>query len=212
MLIRWHGHSCFEVEGSTTLVFDPHDGKSLGIPVPSVRADLVLITHDHFDHNASRVVKGDPEVLKSFVGRTKKKGVKIEGIKEYHDEVNGEKRGEISIYRIEMDGISMAHMGDVGRIPPADVIERLKGVDILFIPVGNVFTVGAEDAWKISEMISPRIVVPMHYRIGGLSLSIKPLNGFLKMMPEDRVVRVWNSIEFEKEDLPEETEMWVFSL
>lgn len=200
------------MEGSTTLVLDPHDGKSLGIPVPSVRADLVLITHDHFDHNAVRVVKGEPEVLRSFVGSTEKKGVKIEGIREYHDEVNGEKRGEISIYLIEMDGITMAHMGDIGHIPPGDVIERLKAVDILFIPVGNVFTVGPEEAWKIAEMVSPKVVVPMHYRIGGLSLSIKPLNGFLKMMPEERVARVWNSIEFEKEDLPEETEMWVFSL
>ncbi len=212
MMIRWHGHSCFEIDGTYTVVFDPHDGKSLGIPAPSPRADLVLISHDHFDHNASRVVKGNPEILNSFVGKTRKKGIKIYGMKEYHDGVQGEKRGEISIYRIEMDGISFVHMGDIGHVPDENLIKKLKGCDILFIPVGDVFTVGAEDAWKIAESIGPRVVVPMHYRIGGLSLSIKPLNGFLKKMPENRILRVGNSVEFEKDDLPEKTEMWVFSL
>ncbi len=212
MMIRWHGHSCFEIEGSSTIVIDPHDGRSLGIPTPSVRGDLVLITHDHFDHNASRVVRGSPEVIKSMVGRMNRNGARIEGIKEYHDDSEGSKRGEISIYRIEMEGITLVHMGDIGHVPDESVIRRLKGCDVLFIPVGSVFTVGAEDAWEICEKIGPRVIVPMHYRIGGLSLSIKPLNGFLDRVPAERVCRIGNSIDFEKEDLPEDTEMWVFSL
>ena len=213
MMIRWHGHSCFELGGkSATVVLDPHDGKSIGIPVPSVRGDLVLITHNHFDHNVSRVVAGNPEVLKSFVGRTKKKGISIQGIKEYHDNEMGAKRGEISIYRIEMDGISFVHMGDIGHIPGEDVIKKLKNTDFLFIPVGGVFTVGPEEAWDIAKKIGPKVVVPMHYRIGGLSLSIKPLNGFLENLSPEKVLRVGNSVDFDEEDLPDETEIWVFSL
>jgi L-ascorbate metabolism protein UlaG (beta-lactamase superfamily) len=212
MMIRWHGHACFEIADSKTVVIDPHDGKSIGIPVPNVTADIVLITHDHFDHNASRVVGGNPIVIKSFVGKKDIDGIKLYGIEESHDEVGGAKRGKISIYRIEMDGMVFTHMGDIGRVPPDEVIKELKGTDILFIPVGNVFTVGADDAWKITELISPKVVVPMHYRIGGLSLSIKPINGFLKKMPEDRIIRVGNSVDFEKEDLPDELEMWVFSI
>ena len=212
MMIRWHGHACFEIAGSRMVVIDPHDGKSIGIPVPNVRADIVLITHDHFDHNASRVVGGNPTVINSFVGEKDIDGIHLTGIEESHDEVGGAKRGKISIYRIEMDGIVLTHMGDIGRIPPKEVIDRLKGTDILFIPVGNVFTVGADDAWRITELISPKVVVPMHYRIGGLSLSIKPINGFLRKMEEERIIRVGNSVDFEPEDLPDEIEMWVFSI
>ncbi len=212
MIIRWHGHSCFEIEGTSTVVFDPHDGKSLGIPVPTPSGDIVLITHEHFDHNASRVVRGNPEILSSFVGKTEKRGVKIEGIKEYHDDAEGKKRGTISIYRMELDGVVFVHMGDIGHIPDEKVIEKLKGCDFLFIPVGNVFTVGADEAWEITEIISPHVVVPMHYRIGGLSLSIKPLNGFLKKLPDERIIRMGNSVEFEKDEIPEGIEMWVFSL
>ncbi len=212
MMVRWHGHACFEISGSKTVVIDPHDGKSIGIPAPYVRGDIVMVTHDHFDHNAVRVVKGTPVVLDSFVGSKEVDGIRIEGIEEDHDEVGGAKRGKISIYRIEMDGMVFVHMGDIGHIPEKSVIQRLRGADMLFIPVGNVFTVGADEAWKIAKEISPKVVVPMHYRIGGLSLSIKPINGFLKKMPEDRIIRVGNSVDFEKEDLPERMEMWVFSI
>lgn len=212
MMVRWHGHACFEIGGSKTIVIDPHDGKSIGIPAPHLRGDIVLVTHDHFDHNAVRVVKGSPMVLDSFVGRKNVDGIEILGMEEEHDEVGGAKRGKISVYRINMDGMVFVHMGDIGHIPRKEVLDAIKGADMLFIPVGNVFTVGADEAWEITKMVSPKVVVPMHYRIGGLSLSIKPLNGFLQKMPEERIVRVGNSVDFEAEDLPEETEMWVFSI
>ena len=212
MMIRWHGHACFEIAGSKTVVTDPHDGKSIGIPTPNVRADIVLVTHEHFDHNAVRVVKGEPRVIREFTGKKNLEGIELAGIEEYHDEVKGAKRGTISVYKFKMDGITFTHMGDIGHIPDGNVIEKLKGTDILFIPVGNVFTVGARDARKIAEMINPGVVVPMHYRIGGLSLSIKPVTEFLRQVPKEAVVKVGNSIDFEREDLPETTEIWVFSL
>lgn len=212
MMIRWHGHACFEIAGSRTVVIDPHDGKSIGIPVPNVRADIVLVTHEHFDHNAVRIVKGEPRIIREFTGKKDIDGIELLGIEEYHDEAGGAKRGKISVYRFVMDGIDLTHMGDIGHIPDSKVIERLKGTDILFIPVGGVFTVGGKGAWDIVKMINPRVVVPMHYRIGGLSLSIKPVNEFLGYVPEEAVIKVGNSIDFEKEDLPEGSEIWVFSL
>ncbi len=212
MMIRWHGHACFEISGSKTVVIDPHDGKSIGIPTPNVRGDIVLVTHEHFDHNATRIVKGSPEIIRSFVGKRKINGIEVLGIEEHHDEVGGAKRGMVSVYRFSMDGLDFTHMGDIGHMPEEHTIDRLKGTDILFVPVGDVFTVGAADAWNIAENISPRVIVPMHYRIGGLSLSIKPVNGFLENLPPERVTKIGNSVDFEKEDLPEETEIWVFSL
>jgi L-ascorbate metabolism protein UlaG (beta-lactamase superfamily) len=87
----------------------------------------------------------------------------------------------------------------------------LGPIDILFIPVGSVFTIDGETAWKLVKKIDPKIAVPMHYRVRGLSLSIRPLGDFMDQV-DIPVSRVGNEIIFEKEDLPEDTEVWVFSL
>jgi L-ascorbate metabolism protein UlaG (beta-lactamase superfamily) len=83
---------------------------------------------------------------------------------------------------------------------------------VLFIPVGNVFTLDIRTAVELVKAVAPKVVIPMHYRIGGLSLSIRPVDDFLKAFPSDRIVRVGNEVEIKPEDLPEETEIWVFSL
>ncbi len=213
MRIRWHGHSCFEIQDSITVVTDPHDGKSLGIPRPVVRGDVVLVSHDHFDHNSVRVVRGiDTEVLSFKPGVSTVRGVTFRGFTTYHDKSHGEQRGKNVVYCFEMDGINLCHLGDLGDIPPVDVIEEMKPVDIVFTPVGNVFTIGAAEAKKMAELLGARVVVPMHYRVGGLSLSIRPVDDFLRLYPEDRIVKVGNEIEFTKEDLPPEQEVWVFTL
>src|SRR4030067_2973605 len=104
--IRWHGHACFEIEGSVPVVTDPHDGKSLGIPPPKAKADLVLVSHDHFDHNCARLVqKPDAKVLSSPV-MTVERGVRVEGITAAHDTSGGTKRGQVTMFRFELDGFS----------------------------------------------------------------------------------------------------------
>ena len=83
---------------------------------------------------------------------------------------------------------------------------------ILFVPVGDVFTIGPEAALRVIDKIRPRIAVPMHYRTQGLSLSIRPLQDFLALLDDSRVVKVGNEIDFVADDLPESgTEFWVFS-
>lgn len=215
MKISWNGHSCFTIEGEkTTLVTDPHDGKSIGIRPPRLRGDVVLVTHDHFDHNAVKMVSGDPKVINTeFNGMVR--DVEIKTIMGYHDDVKGAKRGEMRLYRFVMDGVRMLHCGDLGHIPTPDMLEKIGEVDILFIPVGDVFTIGPEEAKKTIKLINPRLVVPMHYRVGGLSLSIRPLDDFLSLFPEDVVIRVGNEVEFERSDLEDggiPESIWVFSL
>lgn len=78
MKIRWHGQACFEVKNQKSIVTDPHDGKSIEIPPPNVRADIVLISHDSFDHNCAWIVKSEPQIVRSL-GATEVDGVKIEG-------------------------------------------------------------------------------------------------------------------------------------
>lgn len=212
MRIRWHGHSCFEIGGSVIVVTDPHDGKSLGIPAPDVSADLVLVSHDHFDHNCAERVSGkETSVVRSPV-LTVERGVRIEGIEADHDTDGGRKRGKVTIFKFELDGFSFCHLGDLGAVLDETTAEQISPVDFLFVPVGDVFTIGPENAKEVIDIVRPRVAVPMHYRVAGLGLAIQPVQNFLKKCNKEQVVRVGNEVEFSREDLPESgTEIWVFS-
>ena len=214
MLIRWHGHSCFEIgsEDEITIVTDPHDGKSIGIKQPHVTADIVLISHEHFDHNCERIVQGLDKKLVTRTGSQTVKGIPILGIGAFHDEEEGKKRGQIVIFRFEVDGLRLCHLGDLGQMLDDSQAEKIGQVDILFIPVGGTFTLDANAAWKVIRKLKPRVIVPMHFRVGGLSLSIAPVEEFLAKAKADQVVKVGNEIEMTVEDMPDEQEVWVFSL
>ncbi|UCE81491.1 MAG: MBL fold metallo-hydrolase [Methanobacteriota archaeon] len=210
--MRWHGHACFEVAGSSVVVTDPHDGKSIGIRPPKVTADVVLVSHDHFDHNCPRAVKGLESTVIDEPVMTVEKGVRVEGVEAFHDEQRGTKRGRVTLFRFELDGLSFCHLGDLGHILDEVQAERLAGVDVLFVPVGDVFTVGPEGARRVVEQLGPRVAVPMHYRTLGLSLSIRPVQDFLEKVDSNRIVKVGNEVEFSSDDLAASgTDIWVFS-
>ena len=210
--IRWHGHACFEISDSTTIVTDPHDGSSIGIKPPNVKADIVLVTHDHYDHNKVKAVeKEGTRVIRG--GNESINGIEIESFKAYHDKEKGSKRGEIAMFKFTVDGITFCHVGDLGHVIDDETAEKIGHVDILFIPVGGTFTIDAEEAIEVCKKINPKVVVPMHYKIGGLSLPIERVEPFLENAGRNCEIRhVANEIEIEKEDLPEETEVWVFTL
>jgi L-ascorbate metabolism protein UlaG (beta-lactamase superfamily) len=210
MIIRWHGHACFEISNDHTIVTDPHDGKSIGIKPPQVRADLVLVSHQHFDHNSVKSVSKATTKTISKSGKFSELGIEFKGVKAFHDDASGERRGEINIFNFKVNGITFCHLGDLGHVPDLNQINELGAVDILFVPIGNVFTIGATDAWKTIKAIQPKVAIPMHYRVGGLSLSIQPLEPFLTQA--DKVEKVGNEIDFEIEDIPKQFEVWVFSL
>lgn len=195
-----------------TIVTDPHDGKSIGIKPPHTKADIVLISHNHFDHNHPKAVEGRKTNILNKEMDTTKNGVSIKSIKVYHDDSKGNKRGENLLFKFVVDGINLCHLGDLGHLLDEEVIRKLGKIDIVFVPVGNVFTIGPKEAWKVVSALSPNVAIPMHYRVGGLSLSIKPVEPFLQDINENRVIRVGNEMDFEKEDLPEELEIWVFTL
>lgn len=214
MLIRWHGHSCFEIgeEDAITIVTDPHDGRSIGIKPPVVAADIVLMSHDHFDHNCDRIVQGLDKKVVTKVGSHHIKGIPILGVGSYHDEVEGKKRGENVIFRFELGELRFCHLGDLGQMLEDAQVSKLGHVDILFIPVGGTFTLDAAAAWKVIGAVKPRVIVPMHFRTGGLSLSIAPVEGFLEKADPAMVIRVGNEIELTAEDMPDDQEIWVFSM
>lgn len=210
--IRWHGHSCFEIKNNShTLVTDPHDGRSIGIPEPNAKGDIILVSHNHYDHNSVKTVEKKNSIIIDEIVKKTISDIKIEGIKSFHDQKKGEKRGENRIYRFVMDDISFCHLGDLGHNLDKKSLEKIGEVDFLFIPVGGTFTIEVSKAWKIIKSIQPKIAVPMHYKIGGLSIPINGIEGFLEET-DYKIFKVGNEIEVKKEDLPDETEIWTFTL
>ncbi len=204
VLVRWHGHACFEIvtKEGISIVVDPHDGYSIGIKPPTAKADLVLITHDHFDHNAYGVVaKPEARILRSFVGETTFRDIKIIGVQAYHDEFKGKRRGTVTLYRIDVEGLSLVHLGDLGHELDPPYAEKLGNADVLFVPVGGTFTIDAVKAWSVVKTLNPRIVIPMHYWIRGMNLPLKPVDDFVARAEAPwKVVRVdRNEIEITKE-------------
>ncbi|RLF32786.1 MAG: Zn-dependent hydrolase [Thermoplasmata archaeon] len=209
--IRWHGHACWEITDNITLVTDPHDGKSIGIPAPNVTGDIILVSHDHYDHNSVKTVEKEGSKVVTDERKRTIQGIEIQGIPSYHDEEKGAKRGKNIIFKFTMDGIRFCHLGDLGHELDEETIQKIGEIDILFIPIGGTFTIDSNQAWNVINMVKPKIIIPMHYKIGGLSLPITGIDDFLKQS-KYKVIPVGNEIEIEKEDLPIEPEVWTFTL
>jgi L-ascorbate metabolism protein UlaG (beta-lactamase superfamily) len=205
MVITWIGHSCFKIQDKigpdgVTVVTDPFD-KSIGLKPPSFEADIVTVSHDHYDHNNIKALRGQPYVI-NIAGEYDVRGVVVYGIQSYHDEKQGQERGDNIIYRIEMSGIAVSHLGDLGHVLNNKQLEILAGTDILLIPVGGKYTLDAEKAVEVVSQIEPRIVIPMHYKIPGLKLDIAGVDKFIKelgLKPEKL-----DKLKINKQDLPAE--------
>jgi L-ascorbate metabolism protein UlaG (beta-lactamase superfamily) len=192
------------------VIVDPHDGKSIGIKPPISNANVVIITHNHSDHNALRIIKSEHATLFAETGRHEIRGISFEGFPSFHDEFQGSVRGPNTIYKFVMDGITVCHCGDLGDMPSEEVLEALKGVDIIFVPTGEVMTLTIPKLERFLSIINPKIIVPMHYRVGGLTLPLKTLDDFLKNVSDDMILYVGNEVELLSEDLSEFMGLWVF--
>lgn len=208
MIISWFGQSCFKIQGEKSiLVTDPFDN-SFGLKMPRLAADVVTTSHDHKDHNNTKMVKGITENQPFIIdspGEYEVKNIFIYGVKAYHDNKEGQERGENIIYRIGIDGISIAHLGDLGHALSNGQIEKLEGVDILMIPVGGSYTLNAKQATEVISQIEPQIVIPMHYHIPGLKTPKKldSADTFCKeigVCPTEKITKY----KINKKDLPSE--------
>jgi L-ascorbate metabolism protein UlaG (beta-lactamase superfamily) len=210
MHIIWKGHSYFQILTSSpngeqiSLVIDPFDEK-IGIKVPKVKADILLISHDHYDHNNKKAVKDSPFLIDG-AGEYEIKGIFIRGIPAFHDDSQGKERGKIVIFTIETEEMRLCHLGDFGQkeLTP-EQLEKIGNIDILMIPVGGVYTISAKEASKIISQLEPKIIIPMHYQIPKLKLKkkLESLNNFLKEM-EVKSVDSQKKLLIKKKDLSEE--------
>jgi len=210
--IEWFGHSYFRLEsGGRSLVFDPHDGGSLNLPSFNAVADSVLVTHNHYDHNAIEMVQAET-IVRWRRGSFTAADFPVKGLLSYHDKSEGRLRGPNTIYIVEAGGLRIAHLGDLGHLPGEGIIEELENVDVLMIPVGGVYTIDAYEAWEIVKTLGPSLVVPMHFWMPNMTVPLDPLERFLDVAKTRRLRLESNVLELDKGDLPEKTTTVVFSL
>ncbi len=221
MDITYLGHASFRLKGkNTTLVTDPYELEKVGLKFPKhVMADVVTVSHDHPDHNAFHQIEGTPYVIHG-PGEYEVKGVGVIGTTSFHDDEKGAKRGKNTIYRIEMDGLSIVHLGDLGHTLSADEVDALDGVDILMIPVGGHFTINPTAAVSVINEIEPSIVIPMHYKrddmtglpaqAGDAFKDLATVQMFLKEIGKEDVV-AQPKLSVTKDKLPEQMQVVVLS-
>lgn len=172
MDISYLGQSSFRLRGkNAALVTDPYDPKMLGLKFSGVSADIVTVSHQHPDHNQSQLVKDTEKVIEG-PGEYEVKGVSITGYSTFHDDKKGELRGKNTIYLIEMDDIRILHLGDLGHKLSDELIEEIGDVDILIVPVGGFYTIDSSVASEVVREVEPKIVIPMHYSVTGMSSEI----------------------------------------
>jgi len=181
MIIQWFGQSYFKIETKNKVIaIDPYNEASTGLKPPRFKADILLISHSHEDHNNKNAIMGEPFILEG-AGELEKEGIFIEGINCYHDEKSGKARGLNTIFKIDSEEINICHLGDLGeKSLKEELLERLSNIDVLLIPVGGLFTIEAEEAVSIINQIEPKIVIPIHYKIQGLKIKLEPVEKFIK--------------------------------
>jgi len=169
MDIIYLGLSSFKLSGkNASIVIDPFDPQMVGIPYKKQEADIVLVSHDHADHNNVSAISSENAKIINSPGEYEIKGVSIFGYKTYHDDKKGAERGVNTVYLINIDGINIAHLGDLGHPLSEKIIEQLGSVDVLMIPVGTHYTMSTQTALSVMQNIEPSIVIPMHYKMEGM--------------------------------------------
>jgi L-ascorbate metabolism protein UlaG (beta-lactamase superfamily) len=188
MQLEWYGQSAFRLtDGDTTVFIDPFDdlsalrGRGMRWDYPAitgVSADLLLVTHEHMDHNGVGAIDGDPAVLRSTAGTHESPIGQVIGIASEHDDAAGTQRGPNTLFVFSFGGMRVAHLGDLGQGELREAqLEALGKIDLLLIPVGGGPTIGAEQAMAIVQAVEARRVVPAHYNTERIDF-LEPVDAF----------------------------------
>lgn len=209
MEITWFGQAAFKLKGKTaTVVADPFDHDFIGLKLPKLEADIITSSHMHSDHNNLNGVSGAGFVANG-PGEYEIKGVAFTGVRSWHDDKGGAERGPNTIFTFYIDGVRIAHLGDLGQSQLTDAqLEEIGDTDVVLVPVGGTFTIDAPRAAKVVAQLEPRIVVPMHYALPGLKVELEPVDHFLKEMGQEGVAPV-AKLSVSADKLPEETQVVV---
>lgn len=209
MEINWLGHSCFRLKGrQATVITDPYPpdlGYSLGKPT----AHIVTVSHQHLGHSYTQGISGEPRLV-TGPGEYEINGVLISGIATFHDRERGQQRGKNTVYVIEVDEISVCHLGDLGHVLTAEQVEEIDDVDVLLLPVGGVSTINASMAAEIVRQVEPKAVIPMHYKTEAISRELEPVGRFLKEIGVQQIDSQ-PKLSFTRSNLPVSTQVFLLN-
>ena len=179
MDITWLGHSCFRIKGKEVTVITDPCHPSLGYSLSRLQANIVTLSHFHPGHSYTQAITGEFKVIKG-AGEYELKETFITGIATWHDAVQGQKLGKNTVYLLELDSITLCHLGDLGHLPDSELIEDMGDIDVLFLPVGGISTIGGSTAAEIVRRLTPKVAIPMHYKTPALKKDLEPVDKFLK--------------------------------
>ncbi len=193
MKIRYLGHSCFEITAGSgvKIITDPYQGVGYELP-QGLQADIVTVSHGHFDHCFTAGVAH--KTLLNTTASYAQEGIEIYGILSYHDEVQGAKRGKNILFKMQVDGLTLCHMGDIGEECTPSLVNEIGKVDILLLPVGGTYTVDGAGAMRYAAALQPKILLPMHYRPTDGSLDIAGIEPFLALCKGKAVHEVLDGV------------------
>jgi L-ascorbate metabolism protein UlaG (beta-lactamase superfamily) len=208
MKVKWLGHSCFLItsDAGVRIITDPYKpGNALNYGEIRETAEIVTVSHDHGDHNNTGAVSGNPEIIRKTVTV---KGIAFQGIAAHHDNEQGKKRGDNTIFCFTVDGVKVCHLGDLGHLLTELQAAEIGRVDVMLSPTAGNYTMDAITATRVMGNIRPRVLIPMHYRNEKCQYPIDRVEEFLRGKPN--VIRLDSSeVEFKPESLPPPTRIIV---
>ena len=207
MDITWLGHSCFRIRGSqATVITDPYP-PSLGYSLGKPTAHIVTVSHQHPNHSYVQGVSGEPRQI-TGPGEYEISGVLVIGMATFHDAVGGRKQGRNTVYLMEIDEVSVCHLGDLGHVLTAAQVEEIDNVDVLLLPVGGVSTINAPMAAEVVRRLEPKVVVPMHYKTQAINRELESVGRFLKEIGVKQI-DPQPKLSFTKSSLPASTQVFL---
>jgi L-ascorbate metabolism protein UlaG (beta-lactamase superfamily) len=209
MDITWLGYSCFRLKGKNSVVITDPCPPGLGYNINKPSANIVTVSHNHRNHAYTETIQGNPRII-DRPGEYEIGGVLIIGISAFHDAENGAALGKNNVFAIEVDDVTICHLGDLGHPLSGKQIEEIGNLDVLLIPVGGGTTITAAQAAALIRTIEPKIVVPMHYKTPALTKELDSIDKFLKEMGLTEIVPQ-PKITVNKSNLPLTTQVMTLS-
>lgn len=211
MNIYWLGHSCFLIKTSIgkRILTDPFD-IDMGYSPFKGKVDVVTISHLHFDHSYIKNIDKDTLILDELESY-ESEFLKINSFPSFHDNCQGMKRGPNLIFKYQIDGLTLCHLGDLGHTLHAETIKSIGYIDALFIPVGSNFTLNIDDVKTVIEMIRPRFIIPMHYKTKDLNFHLNGVDEFLRKMKNYKKINM-NVLSLNKDSLPNESTIIILDI
>jgi L-ascorbate metabolism protein UlaG (beta-lactamase superfamily) len=203
--ITWYGRSCFRLRGrEATAITDPCP-PSTGFVAGKHSVDLLTISHDHPDHSYTRSITAGLTLTRP--GEYEYRDLLVTGVRSFHDGTGGTERGENMIFAVEIDGVHVCHLGDLGHLLTDDQLSELGPIDVLLVPVGGQTTISPVEAAEVVAQVSPKVVIPMHYATDGASRDLLDAEKFLQEMALTGETARQPKAQVTSASLPDETQV-----